>query len=193
MAESTDTARRARILEAATSVFLRYGLRKTSMDDLARAAGLSRQALYLHFATKEELFREAVLKLLGSLRETWRAALNDDGRPADERILAAFDAAHAHLVGSESATHMSELLAAATEHVGSAVAELDADLIADVAKLLKAEGLAASWKDDGVSARALAELLSAASYGYKHRAATRAEYRERMRIAVRIVCRGALR
>ena len=48
-------ARRAAILETAMRVFLRYGFKKTSMDDLARAAGLSRQGLYLHYRTKEEL------------------------------------------------------------------------------------------------------------------------------------------
>ncbi len=46
-----EPARRESILQAAVGVFLRYGYKKTSMDDLARAAGLSRQGLYLHFAT----------------------------------------------------------------------------------------------------------------------------------------------
>src|SRR5258708_36742368 len=59
MTEAPDTtaARRLAILEAATPVFLRYGYKKTSMDDLARAAGLSRQGLYLHFENKEALFK----------------------------------------------------------------------------------------------------------------------------------------
>ena len=47
--------RRDTLFHAAAGVFPRYGFRKTSMDDLARAAGLSRQARYLHFATKEAL------------------------------------------------------------------------------------------------------------------------------------------
>ncbi len=38
--------RRAGILQTAAKVFLRYGFKKTSMDDLARSVGLSRQALY---------------------------------------------------------------------------------------------------------------------------------------------------
>ena len=50
---STDDPRRSRVLEAALGVFLRYGFRKTSMDEVARAADLSRQGLYLQFATKE--------------------------------------------------------------------------------------------------------------------------------------------
>jgi len=35
--------KREAILVAATAIFLRYGFKKTSMDDVARAAGVSRQ------------------------------------------------------------------------------------------------------------------------------------------------------
>lgn len=53
--------KRARVVEAAESVFLRYGYRRTTMGDLAAAAGMSRPALYLVFCRKEEVF-EAVLR-----------------------------------------------------------------------------------------------------------------------------------
>lgn len=39
------------------AVFCRYGFQKTSMLDIARAAGMSRAALYLHFKNKEDVFR----------------------------------------------------------------------------------------------------------------------------------------
>lgn len=45
------------ILDAALPVFIRYGFRKTSMADIAQAAGISRASLYLSFSNKEELFR----------------------------------------------------------------------------------------------------------------------------------------
>src|SRR5262249_126679 len=57
---SSTPDRRAGLLEAALGNFVRFGFRKTSMDDVARDAGISRQALYAHFADKEELFREAM-------------------------------------------------------------------------------------------------------------------------------------
>ena len=53
-----SAARHESLLQAAFGVFLRYGYKKTSMDDLARAAGLSRQGLYLHFANKDALFND---------------------------------------------------------------------------------------------------------------------------------------
>jgi len=45
-----------KILTAARSVFLRYGFRRVTMNDIAQAAGVSRPALYLLFKSKEEIF-----------------------------------------------------------------------------------------------------------------------------------------
>ncbi|MBU2993181.1 helix-turn-helix domain-containing protein [Octadecabacter sp. 1_MG-2023] len=44
------------ILDAALEVFLRYGFRRTTMGDIAKAAGLSRQTLYSRFANKDEVY-----------------------------------------------------------------------------------------------------------------------------------------
>ncbi|GBF50842.1 hypothetical protein LPTSP4_23690 [Leptospira ryugenii] len=65
------------ILEKAVPVFFQFGFKKTSMDDLAKAANLSRQALYLHFPNKEELFKEAILHLFRSSLEAALLALQD--------------------------------------------------------------------------------------------------------------------
>jgi len=45
-----------KILTAARSVFLRYGFRRVTMNDIAEAAGVSRPALYLLFKSKEDIF-----------------------------------------------------------------------------------------------------------------------------------------
>ncbi|MBW2292054.1 MAG: TetR/AcrR family transcriptional regulator [Deltaproteobacteria bacterium] len=50
--ESTRDA----ILEAARGRFLRFGPRKTTMDEVARAAGCSRTTLYAHFRNMEDLY-----------------------------------------------------------------------------------------------------------------------------------------
>lgn len=49
-----------RILQSALEVFGTYGYRQTNMSLIAEAASLSRQALYTHFATKEDLFSALV-------------------------------------------------------------------------------------------------------------------------------------
>jgi AcrR family transcriptional regulator len=184
-----NAARRAAILDAATGVFLRYGFKKTSMDDLARAAGLSRQGLYLHFATKEALFQEGLLRIIAATRAAGRAALARTELPVEERALEMFVAIHGQLIG-RLGEHLSELMLTAKQLVGSAVDELEQEQVADLARLLRSEGVAAAWKDGGLSAKDLAEHLMAASAGIKHHVSEPGDYRARMRIAVQLVCQG---
>jgi TetR/AcrR family transcriptional regulator len=44
------------ILEAARRRFLRFGARKTTMDEVAREAGCSRTTLYAHFRNKQDVY-----------------------------------------------------------------------------------------------------------------------------------------
>jgi TetR/AcrR family acrAB operon transcriptional repressor len=54
---------RTRILDAALLVFRRHGFRRSSIEQMAEQAGLTRQALYHHFKSKEALFRAVVERL----------------------------------------------------------------------------------------------------------------------------------
>jgi AcrR family transcriptional regulator len=54
---------RTRILDAAMLVFRRHGFRRSSIEQAADAAGLTRQALYHHFKSKEALFRAVIEQL----------------------------------------------------------------------------------------------------------------------------------
>jgi len=48
-----DIAKREKVLEAALGVFLRYGYKRVTMNDIAEAARISRPALYLVFDSKD--------------------------------------------------------------------------------------------------------------------------------------------
>src|SRR5436190_20334550 len=54
---------RDRILDAAMLVFRRQGFRRSSIEQAADAAGLTRQALYHHFKSREALFRAVIERL----------------------------------------------------------------------------------------------------------------------------------
>jgi len=181
-------ARRAAILETAMRVFLRYGFKKTSMDDLARAVGLSRQGLYLHYRTKEELFKAAVVAQTESLRLARKMALAREDQSVEERILGAFEATHGSLVGRLGSGYMSELMETALTLVGESVHELDRELLAEVVRLLKSSGIADAWKTRGVSAKELGENLLATSLGVKQQVGSSDTYRDKLRVAVRMVC-----
>ena len=51
-----DGAKRRQILDGARSVFLADGFDAASMNEIARAAGVSKGTLYVYFPSKEELF-----------------------------------------------------------------------------------------------------------------------------------------
>lgn len=59
-----------RVIEAAKRVFLRYGYRRVTMQDIAEEAGMSRPALYLIYCNKEEAFLAAIRDFTaGAMRE----------------------------------------------------------------------------------------------------------------------------
>jgi TetR/AcrR family transcriptional repressor of mexJK operon len=58
--EPRSIRKRAAILDAATTVFLRNGYVGTSMDEIAALARVSKQTVYKHFADKESLFTAIV-------------------------------------------------------------------------------------------------------------------------------------
>ena len=55
-------ARAQRILDAATTLILRYGFHKTTIEDIAREAGVGKGTLYLHWSTREALFDALMLR-----------------------------------------------------------------------------------------------------------------------------------
>jgi AcrR family transcriptional regulator len=55
-----DSAKRRQIVEGARQIFLARGFDAASMNDIARAAGVSKGTLYVYFADKEHLFAAIV-------------------------------------------------------------------------------------------------------------------------------------
>ncbi|MCQ8194311.1 TetR/AcrR family transcriptional regulator [Streptomyces rugosispiralis] len=181
--------RRDGIVRAAVGVFLRYGPRKTSMDDVARAAEISRQGLYLHFTTKDALFRAVVTQMLDDLRSTTWQALGRDDHTVEERLAGAFEAFHAVTVGTVDRETYAEMLRAAQAFAAAPMSQLEQDLVTDVAALLARGGHAKAWKAAGVSAADVAQHLFDASAGAKYESVSLDEYRRRLGVSVRIVTR----
>jgi AcrR family transcriptional regulator len=92
LAVESSRARKNLILEAAIPVFGRLGFKKTSVDDLADAADISKQGLYLHFSSKEEIFILAMQKYLEDGLLLVEQELNEPGLPLCRRLAAAMNA-----------------------------------------------------------------------------------------------------
>ena len=57
---SKQQARANRILDAAAALILRWGYNKTTIDDIARQAEVAKGTIYLHWRTREDLFRALI-------------------------------------------------------------------------------------------------------------------------------------
>ena len=70
---ATREGQRKIILSSAYDQFSRYGFKKTTVEDIARGAGLKKPSVYYYFKSKEEIYRELVSlearKLLHLLEE----------------------------------------------------------------------------------------------------------------------------
>jgi len=52
--------RAQRILDAAATLILRWGFQKTTLDDVSRLARVAKGTMYLHWKTREDLFRALI-------------------------------------------------------------------------------------------------------------------------------------
>lgn len=97
-----DQARetRRRIRAAAEQLFLARGWSGTSMDDVAKAAGVSRQTVFSAFGSKAGLLKEVCdVALAGD-----DAPLSLDERPEQQRVLATTDPAEAIRLHAKAVT-----------------------------------------------------------------------------------------
>ncbi|NUT49712.1 MAG: TetR/AcrR family transcriptional regulator [Saccharothrix sp.] len=62
MARGSDT--RARVQAVARELFLRQGVGRTSLQDIANRLGITKPALYYHFSSRDELVRSIVQPLV---------------------------------------------------------------------------------------------------------------------------------
>jgi AcrR family transcriptional regulator len=82
------------ILEVAVAAFIQYGYDATSMGVLADRLGLSKSAIYHHFASKDEILERALDEALSSLEGVLEGADASAGRAADRLDLALRGAVH---------------------------------------------------------------------------------------------------
>ena len=77
---------RDKILSVANNLFIRFGFRKTSMDEIAKIARKAKGSLYYHFTNKEELFKEVVSKEITGLKNQLSVIVKNTDLSASGKI-----------------------------------------------------------------------------------------------------------
>lgn len=183
---TADSGRRELVLALALGTFTRYGYRKTSMEDVAREAAISRPGLYLLFGSKQELFTAAVTQALDRSLTVIAEVLADPARPLAERLLGAFDEWSGRYIGT-----MSHEVHALAEQYPDLLGPVVAEYPQRFAALLRAA--LADSPDTTRPARtaAVAQTLISASIGIKQEVTTREAFLERIRTAVDLLVSSA--
>lgn len=168
---AADDPRRARILEGALKVFLAYGFSRTTMDDIARAAELSRPALYLVFRNKTDIYRAIARCLLAECMQRAKAALAEEGALIDRLDRMIETALFEMMRGIEEAPHGPDLLDRKNSLAGEVIAEWRAEMDAALEEAFahEAQKNGVDLSARGLSARAIAETFLDALEGMKPR------------------------
>lgn len=71
------------ILDAADRLIRHYGYGKTTVDDIAREAGIGKGTIYLHFHSKEEVALSCIIRLNQQLQQTLRGLARTQKSPVE--------------------------------------------------------------------------------------------------------------
>jgi len=133
--------RRRQLLDVALETFAAEGFHGTSMDDVARAAGVTKPVLYQHFTSKQALYDELVEEMSRRLQETIAKAVADAAGPR-QQVEEGFRAYFRWSIGQGAAFRVLFSEHNRTdEDIAGAVARIEAVMADRVAALIDIDGL----------------------------------------------------
>ena len=133
--------RAAVIISAAHDLFMAHGFKATTMEAIARAAGVAKPTLYARFPDKESVFAAVGQRAVAQFTAAFEAAISAPG-PATDRVRAGLGAKYRALDAMIGASpHAGELVADYERLAPDALASLHATVLAGVQEVLFDEGV----------------------------------------------------
>jgi len=161
-------SREERIVDAAIAVFSRYGVQRTTMNDIAGEAGVARQTIYNVFANKDEILRAAI-----RLYAARAIAAIEDECAQTEALGAQLDVAFEHLIAEpfemmHASPHADEIVTGFRDAAKAELAIAEARYRDVLTELLTPHEKA--LRAAGHTPAALADVIFKSWYGFKHNA-----------------------
>jgi AcrR family transcriptional regulator len=153
------TEKRDRILDAAQSLFVRYGVKRTSIDDVAREAGVAKGTVYLSFESKAKLFAAIAERFCANvLADAQQVVL--EATPLSQRLVGMLDCyiGAPHRLVAQS-PHIAELTKSKEAHSAAVFDALDTQIRSLLSAVLG---------EAGITLDGAAEMLLAAANGTLH-------------------------
>ncbi|MFT5531231.1 MAG: AcrR family transcriptional regulator [Candidatus Poriferisodalaceae bacterium] len=171
-----DNDKKERILDAGFEKFTAYGFARTSMADIAQAAGMSRPALYLHFDNKDEILRSMLHRIMDDATTAALAELSSASNAANQLdgFLQRYNGDLAMLL--QSTEHGAELIEAKQGHAKSVIEKHHVQLRKGLTSWLATNAPSASRSqiNDWV------DLIMMSPIGFKYDGPTLTKYRRRL-------------
>jgi AcrR family transcriptional regulator len=76
--------KREKIIETARNIFSRFGIKKSTMDEIARKIRMAKSTLYHYFKNKEEIFLEVVKRESATMKLKLKEAIEAADTPQDK-------------------------------------------------------------------------------------------------------------
>ena len=195
-APSRAALTRAALLDAALHEFSAFGLRRSSMESVARRAGVSRQTLYSHWRSKDDLFRSLVETIHAEQAVAMEEALAAPAASFEARVIAVLEARFLRFVEltavSPHAAELYDLHGRLCGDVARASQERSEKLLARMLREAAKRG-EIDLAPSGLSAAKVACVLFDCAHGAKGEdpsTATPAAFRERLARVVRVLVTG---
>ena len=181
-------AKKSTVLDAAADVFAQYGFKRTTMNDIATAAGISRPALYLMFENKEHLFKELAAHRIEIALKEARAVLVKK-QPITTRFIEGiktFERTYTEPVASSP--HGDELIDVNANLASGIMIEGRSSLVAALVKELKKADQSGevNFQNNPLSHKAFVDLLLSSIGGVKKSSVSKAEYRKKTQQVIEV-------
>lgn len=179
-----------RILDAAYSCFTRHGIRRTTMDDIAAAADMSRPAVYQYVRNKDDAFRRLAGRLFDGGLATATAGATTGG-PLQERLYRVLSAKlELSLRLWDDSPHAAELLDAGARLSGDLVAGFEDAVRALAAQAVTDAAVRGEITLRGVTAADVAQIGVALVHGLEKDLTVADVPRERLSQALGLLVAG---
>jgi AcrR family transcriptional regulator len=169
-AGESASAKPIAIVLAGLQLFTQYGYRKTSVDDIARAAQVAKRTVYLHFENKAAVFL-AILEYLGDQVRQRCAAAERAGGTAVDRLTGLLDAYFG--MGfelSRKSEHMPELEETFSRLARARIGDMNTEYEGRLAKFLRSlqQTREIGGPPPGLTVDQIVHIVVRAAEGAKH-------------------------
>lgn len=168
------------VLTSALPLFLRFGYRKTSMEDIAKASGFSRQSIYSWYPNKKKLFIAVVKATFTESKKAYLDILNDPTLDVQTKLVDAFACYTGFILDSEaSMASMDELVNVSLSFIPETVEQFEKDFLEQIASYL--------LHQNGHDPMVQTTILNAVSRGLKYSVVSTEEYKRTMSAAIELL------